>query len=83
MPRKPKSISNTTSELVCRVPLLIKLYDNAEPLREAQFKGAPTSMTRTCRSTAGLPYEIWSRSWDFMPPEIVRPFATAKSLMLL
>lgn len=78
VPKEDGTINDPNSELVCWVPLLIALHENSAAIFKQLFPAEPTKR-------APLPHLSWpavrkrQRSWDFMPPDIARPFAATSA----
>ncbi|KAF2280286.1 uncharacterized protein EI97DRAFT_430028 [Westerdykella ornata] len=78
VPEKDGNILNPNDELVCWVPLLIALHKHSAPI----FEHLSTAYQTNRASLSQLRWPAIrrrKRSWDFMPPDIARPFATTSA----
>jgi hypothetical protein len=78
VPEEDDTISDPTGELACWVPLLIALHENSAAIFNQLL---PAQLTeRASRSQSSWPaIRKRQRSWDFMPPDIARPFAVTSA----
>jgi hypothetical protein len=64
-------------DLVCWVPLLDSLREMADPIAAILFTEDHLKNPKTPEKTPSWPcIRIKTHSWDLMPPDVVRPFAT-------
>jgi hypothetical protein len=70
-----ESLEDPSNELVCWVPLLVALHENNRKIPEQHITNEHNWHEALRNSTWPTVY-FKQRSWDFMPPDIVRPFAS-------
>lgn len=72
-----KNTEEQSTELVCWVPLLNALHDGAAPMAGVLFKDGHQREPQGKGQGPSWPcIRLRQRSWDLMPPDVVRPFAT-------
>lgn len=72
-----KNAEEQGTELVCWVPLLDALHDGAEPMAKVLFGDHHDREDQGKALRPSWPcIRLRQRSWDLMPPDVVRPFAT-------
>ncbi|RGP81295.1 hypothetical protein FLONG3_439 [Fusarium longipes] len=64
-------------QLVCWVYLLSTLHESIAPIAREIFATVPYSSQRL-NNTTWPTIHFRQRSWDFMPPDVVRPYATTR-----
>lgn len=68
--------SNPSDEMVCWLPFLASLhYHEREMERHDCYRASYDGLLRHGRFRSGPALAMRERSWDFMSPDIVRPFA--------
>ena len=73
----PHSFSNPSDEMVCWLPLLAVLHQHEREMQpHGCYKASYDKLLRHDRFPLAPALTIRERSWDFMSPDIVRPFAT-------
>jgi hypothetical protein len=74
---KDDKIEDPNSERACWVPLLIAVHENSAAIFKQLFPAQPTK--RDLKHLSWPAVRKRRRSWDFMPPDIARPFAAASA----
>ncbi|RYO23914.1 hypothetical protein AA0111_g8887 [Alternaria arborescens] len=69
VPKEDDTTNDPNGELACWIPLLIALHETSAALRPE--RPLPQSSWPAVRKR--------QRSWDFMPPDVARPFAVTSS----
>lgn len=73
----PHSFSNPSNEMVCWLPLLAVLHQHEREMERCGcYKASYDTLLRHGRFPLAPALTIRERSWDFMSPDVVRPFAT-------